>query len=225
MATTTNNKRLALVQAVSGLAFAVFSTLHLTNTMVSALGPGAYNGFQRVIRPFYQHPVVEILLVAVPLVVHVACAVISVKRRPRARKPPNLRLRLHRYSGYFLALVVFGHTAATRGIMLAFGVPPEFEGLSFSMAWMPQMFYPYYAMLALCGLYHTVYGTTQSLRLLGVRVPAAMSRGPRFWLPLAILGGCLVVGVLSFGGWLYAIEDPMQNDYARVYLEELGMGE
>lgn len=223
MTQPSNNRRLALAQAGSGLAFAVFSTIHLVNAMASAFGPGMYNGFQRAVRPFYQHPVVELLIIALPLVVHLACAVIQVKRRRRTPRPPNLRLRLHRYSGYFLAVVVFGHIAATRGMMLAFGVAPEFEGVSFAIGWIPGFFYPYYALLALCGLYHSVYGAVVSLRLLGVRIPAKMTRGPSFWLPLAILGLVLVAAVLSFGGWLYPIADPANNDYAQVYRESLGL--
>lgn len=223
-----SKKRLVLAQAVSGLLFAVFASLHLVNVMVSSLGPGTYNGFQRAVRPFYQNPVVELAVIAIPLLVHIACGVIQARRRRRrggSRRAPGLRLRLHRYSGYFLAVVVFGHIAATRGIMLVFGVPPEFGGVAFAMAWMPGVFYPYYILLGLCGLYHTIYGSVIALRLLGLRVPAGALKGPRFWVPLTLAASIVLAGILSFAGWLYPIADPSDNDYARVYIETLEMAE
>jgi hypothetical protein len=41
------DRRLARVQAVSGLVFLLFVSVHLMNTMLAAYSPAAYNGYQR----------------------------------------------------------------------------------------------------------------------------------------------------------------------------------
>ena len=47
-------RRLARVQAGTGVVFATFLALHLVNTMLGALGPAVYDGVQRVLRLYYQ---------------------------------------------------------------------------------------------------------------------------------------------------------------------------
>src|SRR5687768_899941 len=70
-------------QAISGIALTLFASVHLFNSMLAAI-PGAYDPFQRIVRQAYQQPLIEVLLVFVPLVVHVVAGVRSiVKRRAR----------------------------------------------------------------------------------------------------------------------------------------------
>jgi succinate dehydrogenase/fumarate reductase cytochrome b subunit len=223
--TDPRDHRLVRLQAISGLVFAIFLSLHLVNVMASALGPGLYDAFQVRIRPFYQFPLVEVGVLLGALVVHVAAGVMRLRRRPRSRdwgKLP-LRTRLHRLSAYFLLVFVFGHFAATRAPSLLDGVYIEFAGLSFTMWKLPGYFYPYYVLLGLTGLYHGSYGAYLALRALGVKLPSISRLGIKVWIPLGAAAILLVLGVLSFGGFLYPIDDPRQSAFAAWAHERVGL--
>lgn len=217
--------RLVRIQAISGLVFAVFLSLHLVNVMISALGPGLYDAFQVRIRPFYQFPLVEVGVLLAALVTHAVVGVVRLRQRPRSRnwgKLP-LRTRLHRLSAYFLLVFVLGHFAATRLPSLLDGVWIGSSGLSWSMQSLPGYFYPYYTLLGVCGLYHGSYGTYLALRALGVRLPSISRLGARVSIPLAAAAVLVVLGVLSFGGHFYPIDDPRQSAFARWAHERLGI--
>jgi len=220
-----DSKRLMRIQALSGLAFALFLSLHLLNVMVSAFGPGLYDAFQLSVRPLYQNPVLELGLVMSSMVVHVGVGIVRMRRRPRSRGWARLplRTRLHRLSAYFLLVFVFGHVAATRLPSVFEGVWLGFAGLSFSMEWMPAYFYPYYMALGLAGLYHGGYGSYLALRSLGVRLPSVARLGRLASVPLVIGAVLIVLGVLSFGGLFYGTGDPWQSDYARFAVEVFGV--
>ena len=219
------DNRLVRIQAISGLVFAIFLSLHLVNVMASALGPGLYDAFQVRIRPLYQFPLVEVGVIIIALVTHVAAGIIRLRRRPRSRQWSKLplRTRLHRLSAYFLLLFVFGHIAATRLPSLLDGVYVGFAGLSFTMWKLPGYFYPYYLLLGLTGLFHGSYGAYLALRALGVRLPSLSRLGVRAWGPLAAAAVVVVLGVLSFGGLLYPIDDPRQSTFGAWLMEQLGM--
>lgn len=217
--------RLVRIQAISGLVFAVFLSLHLVNVMASALGPGLYDAFQVRIRPIYQFPLVEVGVLLAALVIHMGAGVVRLRRRPRTRDFGRLplRTRLHRLSAYFLLVFVLGHFAATRMPSLLDEVWLGFAGLSFTMWKLPAYFYPYYTLLGLCGLYHGSYGAYLALRALGVRLPSIARLGARAYVPLAAAALLVVLGVLSFGGCLYAIEDPREAAFAGWLHERLGV--
>jgi succinate dehydrogenase/fumarate reductase cytochrome b subunit len=86
------------------------------------------------------------------------------------------------------------------------------------------LFYPYYALLALCGLYHGLNGLAIALSVFGWPLPQAVRTGPGFWLPMSAAAGLLLAGVLALGGQLFEIPDPRANDFARL-LEELGVAD
>lgn len=208
--------RLVRIQALSGLVFAIFLSLHLVNVMASVLGPGVYDAFQVRIRPIYQFPLVEVGVLLAALVTHMVAGIMRLRRRPRSRdfgKLP-LRTRMHRLSAYFLLVFVLGHFAATRMPSLLDEVWLGFAGLSFTLSWQPAYFYPYYLLLGLCGLYHGSYGTYLALRALGVRLPSITRLRARVYVPLAAAALLVVLGLLSMGGLLYPIEDPREAAYA-----------
>src|SRR4051812_35866494 len=97
---SSSTARLVRIQALSGVALSAFLSLHLANTASAIVSAGSYDAFQAVARHFYQNVLVEVLLVAVALAVHVAASLTLVRRRNSERAP--LELRLHRYSGYIL---------------------------------------------------------------------------------------------------------------------------
>lgn len=211
-------------QAISGLLFGVFVALHLVNTLLATLGTAAYDGFQRAVRPVYQFPLIELGLVLVPLLVHVAAALRRIGREGVRGRGGNLRARLHRATGYFLLLVIFGHISATRGPSLVGDVVLEAAGVSFSMWILPVVFYPYYMALAVAGLYHGVNGALLAAARLRLHVPAGLRGGPGFWLPVGAAAALAVLGVLALGGQLYAIPDPADNAFAHMW-EEMGVYE
>lgn len=211
-----NNAKLARVQAVSGLLFSLFALTHLTNTALAVVGADLYNGFQTAARSVYQSPLLEIALIAT-LVVHIVSGILRMRGRVGSKAKPPLRLRLHRYAAYYLAIFIFGHIAATRLPALLADAPPFFAGVSFSMHFAPWWFYPYYGLLGIAGLYHAFYGIPVALGVIGIRTPQFMRRGPGFWVPVTAGAGVIVAALLAFGGFLYEIDDPFDNDFARAY--------
>ena len=205
----------ARIQAWSGLLFAVFATLHLLNTALAALGPAAYNGMQRAMRPVQHLPLVEGGLILLPLVVHAVAGVARMRKRRGKRAPASRRARLHRYAGYFLLAVMAGHVFATRGPDWFYGIYPEFEGLAFTFQVLPQFFFVYYPILALAGLCHLVIGVPLALGVVGWPVPMRLRRGPALWLPLALAGALLVLGVAGLGGLLGDVPDQSSHPFAR----------
>jgi succinate dehydrogenase/fumarate reductase cytochrome b subunit len=107
-------RRWGRIQATSGLVFLAFAALHLVNQWLALLGPAAYDGFQRATRGLYQQPLLEQALVMGPLVLHVVAALRRLRLRGVFGRGGSWRMRLHRLTGYFLLLVIFGHIAAVR---------------------------------------------------------------------------------------------------------------
>ncbi|MGB8332163.1 MAG: hypothetical protein WCE62_18700 [Polyangiales bacterium] len=211
-----NNSKLARVQAVSGLLFSVFVLVHLSNTALAIIGADLYDGFQSRARVVYQWPLLELALIGA-LLVHIVSGIVRMRARRGSTAEPPLRLRLHRYAAYYLAIFIFGHIGATRLPALLADAPPFFGGISFSMHFAPWFFYPYYAVLGMAGLYHAFYGIPVALGVLGVRAPRFIRKGPGFWVPVSVGSAVIVAALLGFGGFLYAIDDPFDNDFARAY--------
>lgn len=219
---SSSNARWARIQAVSGLGFALFLVPHLLNAMVAPLGPGTYDGLQRVLRLYYRFPLVEIVGVLGALVVHMVAGVVRIRARPRGGKPA-LRIRLHRYAAYFLLVFAFGHFAATRLPSIFYGVELGFAGLSYSLARFPGYFYPYYVLLGAAGVYHGLHGISVALAQLGVRLPETLRRGRAFVAVSGLGAAAILVAILAFGGDLFAIADPFDNDFARLGERLLGL--
>jgi succinate dehydrogenase/fumarate reductase cytochrome b subunit len=207
------------VQALSGLCFAGFLTLHLAATFSAILGEDAFTFVQHAGRRLYQFPILEVGLV-VAFVAHL-CAAWKLRRRGGAAS--GLRRRLHRLAGIWLLVFVAGHALATRGVALAGDVDSGFDAVAFSIAWMPAWFLPYYFALAMAGLYHAWWGSLTALGRLGWRRPGLLRLRPAFWaVPLA--GLVLVpLALARFAGLLGDIGDPMASDYARYYLQLFGL--
>ncbi len=214
--TNSNDLKWLKVQALSGAVFAGFLFMHLFNTMLAAAGPGTYDAVQGQLRRGYQAPVLEVVLVLGPLLLHVGTAVARMWKRPKAAPlAMSWRARLHRWSGRFLLVFFVGHVVATRGSSLVYGVFPGFEGLAFTFRWVPAYFWPYYLLLALSGWYHLVHGLSVALPLFGVRV---LQRRAVFLCLVSVGSIALVVGVLSLGGVFFDVGDPSSSPYARLVL-------
>ncbi|MGE0621208.1 MAG: hypothetical protein AB7I04_13605 [Pseudomonadales bacterium] len=209
------------IQAATGLVFAVFLALHLANTWLASLGPGAYDGVQGTLRAFYQFAPFEALLLAA-LAVHAISGVLRIVIEPK--RSLSTRARLHRYAGFFLMIVIGGHILAVRGASWFYDVYPGFEGLAFSVAAVPGYFYPYYFLLAVAGLYHGLNGAGIAASRLGR--PMALATGTLGRVTAA--GAVLTVLALGgFGGWFYDVGDVRSSGFAvlttRIAGEVLGV--
>ncbi len=218
--------RLVAVQAIAGGLFFIFLVLHLSNNVLAGLGADTYNTYQRTVRAIYQQPVLELLLVVLPLLSHVIAGVWLYRIRKKWQMNRGLRYRLQTWAGFFLLLTVFGHTLATRGVSFWYGAFPEFAGISFSLWWVPAYFYPYYFLLFMAGLYHGAMGAGMIARRLGIIRSGTANHVPSAVLIVGAIG--VSISLLAFGGKLFTIDDPRDNDYARQYAEffdiDLGPG-
>jgi succinate dehydrogenase/fumarate reductase cytochrome b subunit len=221
-------RALIKVQAASGALFALFLAVHLVNQMVAVAGPAPYDALQGELRRVYQAPVVELALVAAPLLVHIVVSVWRMLRRRRAGRslPRAARARLQRYSAVVLLIFTFGHILATRGASLIYDVFPGFDGVAYTLVWFFGWFFPYYFIFAVAGLYHLLNGVALALPRLGLRGPGAARSGrivAAAWLAGAV---ALLLGLAGFAGVFHeevrgrAIASP----YARM-LGELGVAE
>lgn len=209
---TTIEDRLRRVQAVAGALFSIFVLLHLSNIALAPFGIEAFNAYQRVIRTFYQQPVIELIIVIGPLLAHVIAGIwLFVLRHGQPPKQRPLLARMHSWAGCFLLLVIFGHIAAVRGPSFFADVFPEFQGLAFSLWYLPYYFYPYYFLLALAGFYHA----TNGLRTLAARKGVVIGRSVQTNATI-VAAIWVAVSLLSLGGVLVQVDNPADNDFARL---------
>lgn len=165
-------------------------------------------------RAIYQNPAIEVTTLLIPLLVHWTAAVLRLRRDGFRRTNQTLRARLHRYTGYFLLVFIWGHVAATRSPSLLVEIEVGFTAISFTFAWLPYWFYPYYAALGASALYHTINGAMLAIAIFGGRVPSGLRYGPGFWLPMGALALALMLGLAGLSSHLYAVPDPFDSDFA-----------
>ncbi|PCC73839.1 Succinate dehydrogenase/Fumarate reductase transmembrane subunit [Nannocystis exedens] len=218
-------RALIRVQAASGALFALFLLAHLANQMFAAAGPEVYDELQGQLRAAYQAPLVELACVLGPLVVHVVVSVWRMaRRRRRGQKPAgNPRARWQRITAIVLLVFVFGHTLATRGASLVYGVYPGFDGVAYTLVWAFAYFFPYYLLFSLAGLYHGLNGLALALPRIGLRGPAALRSGRAVagaWLAGAV---ALTLGMAGLAGAFHDVrERAVASPYARL-LVDLGV--
>lgn len=220
-------RALVKIQAASGALFALFLAVHLVNQMLAAAGPAVYDAYQGQARAVYQAPALELVLVAVPLVVHVAVSVWRMVRRrrlglPRATAP---RLRWQRRTAIVLLVFTFGHIAATRGASLLYGVFPGFDAIAYTMVYALAYFFPYYLLFSIAALYHLLTGLALALPRIGLAGPRA-ARSHRAVVAAWAAGAlALALGVAGFAGAFHDVHDrAVTSPFARL-LAELGFGD
>lgn len=218
-------RTLTRIQAASGALFAVFLLVHLVNQMVAVAGPAPYDALQGELRRVYQTPMIEVVLVAAPLLVHIVVSVWRMIRRRRAGRPAprTRRARLQRYTAVVLLVFTFGHIFATRGASLIYGVFPGFDGIAYTMEWFFSYFFPYYLLFSIAGLYHLLNGVALALPRLGLRKPtAARPIVTAAWIAGAV---ALLLGLAGFAGAFHEVRAAaIDGPYARL-LDALGVAE
>jgi succinate dehydrogenase/fumarate reductase cytochrome b subunit len=200
----TGRWNLARTQAASGLVFAMFLVLHLATTASASGGIAVYDQTLLSMRRIYGgHPALEVPVVFLAGAVHLVAGLMQIFRRRGHRSPEKLSLliRVHRWSGWYLAFAVGGHVFATRVLPWgADGGRADFSFLAFSVLNWPWLIDPYYVLLGLAGAVHLSIGVVLAAKtFLGVWLP---SRGSR--LAAAVVAGLLglvvTAGVMSIIG-------------------------
>ena len=206
------------IQAATGVIFAVFVLIHLANTYLAGFGPAAYDTVQGALRTVYQFPPVEVLLLAA-LAVHVVVGVMRIVQEPK--RTLSARARWHRYAGFFMMVFIVGHILAVRGSSWFFDIYPGFEGLAFSLEYVPAYFYPYYFLLGMAGFYHALNGLSIALPRLGLSFRVS---SPTLRAGSVAAAAFLGVALLSLGGVLYELGDLSDNPFGRLAMEISGVG-
>ncbi len=200
------------IQAASGIVFATFLVLHLSNTILASAGQSTYDAYQKIFRWYYQFPPVEILIVVGSATVHAWAGLTRGLRRAKKffdresqRFVPPLRVRLHRWGGYIILLILPGHISGTRMPGLMEGLPADFSFVYFSIKHWPWFFYPYLLVYGVSACYHLSHGLLVSLGVLGVPTPgwAMEEKSKPFWTAFVASSLLVILGVLALGGNLY----------------------
>lgn len=213
--------RIRRVQALSGMAFSIFLAMHLVNTVAGLAGADTYNSLQQGLQRVYQHPLFESLFIIAPLLIHATTGLVSFNNARKLGLGKAGMQWWHSAAGLFLVAVVFMHMAATRGVGFFYNAPPGFDGVAFTLWWLPMLFYPYYLLLFLAGSYHMFYGIGMLLARAGLASALAVKRLVRILTACACIAAC--AALLAFGGHFFEVTAPYDNDYARVYGNALGL--
>ncbi len=197
------------IQAGSGILFATFLVLHLTNTILASAGQPTYDAYQRAVRWYYQFPLVELFVVLGAATVHAWAGLTRGWRRLRNLFDPQSkrfvlprRVRVHRWCGYVILLIIPGHVSGTRFPSLLEGLPVDFSFVYFSVKHWPWFFYPYLLAYAVAAAFHLIHGTLVSLGVFGVSKPGwgMNEKSKPFWTAFIASSLLAVIGILSLGG-------------------------
>eukprot|EP00760_Papus_ankaliazontas_P021318 PhM_4_TR18672/c0_g1_i2/m.71157 len=193
------------VQGASALVFSSFAIPHFINLSLGVAGEKTYNRVQKVLRKFYQNPIVEGTLVA-SIITHVGAGILRRTRYPTPIHLAPLRTRAHVYSAYFLATVILGHIigARTHGNL-------DFGGLSYLLQKYPKVTLTYFITHGLMGVTHILLGFPQALALVGIDPP--IYSVPAWGIGAAV--GTLTLGVLGMAGKLFTLPDYADHPTAK----------
>jgi succinate dehydrogenase/fumarate reductase cytochrome b subunit len=211
-----------LIQSLSGLTFASFSTLHLAGHLLTNFSFTLGNQALFANREIFQHPIVELGVIGGSLILHtLSSAYLFSRRSPQKEsnievvRTKQLEIKLHRSSGYILAAAMFAHISATRLIPLRVLDDASVMDLTFiTHSFQNSIMYPYYFILGSAGMYHTCYGIVQSLNLLGI---SSFQVKPGQWLLYSkVCAAIMVSTVLALSGSYENVSIPLREVFERV---------
>jgi len=209
--------RLVRIQAASGLAFGFFLLLHLATTTAAVGGASAYDGTLALLRRLYRPTLaVELLLVAVPASVHIACAFAVIRERRRRGLAPDAP-RAHRLAGWFLLVAIAGHVFATRIVPTFGSASADFSYLAYSLLNWPALMRPYYVLLAAAGAVHLTLGSGIALRVFGVRRAAVGS------VPATLAAAAVIAGVMGLVAHAPSASSARFTEFRALYARFLPM--
>ncbi|KAI9106288.1 hypothetical protein DFS34DRAFT_602950 [Phlyctochytrium arcticum] len=124
----------------------------------------------------------------------------------------------HRASGYVLMAIVTSHVLATRVAPMQAFDDPSIVNLTWLTHGLQSttgfFFYPYYFIFGTSGVYHTLYGISQSLGMLGVIPPHRRVKAKRWSVVMGVAAGLTLSGVLALGGLYETIPIPLRAKWA-----------
>lgn len=205
-------------QAIAGAVFSIFLLMHFSNILLANVGEQAFNDWQATLRLVYQNPVLEWLLVFIPLLVHVACGVYLIAQRKKRGGNIFNTANTHNIAGLILMMFIFAHISATRGVGFWFDAPAQFSGVAFSLHWVPAYFYPYYFLFFVLAAHHLSGGL---MRIFNLKQGSTFKRVRGVVTLAAAVGAAFALA--SFGGHRFDTSDPWESDYAKAYMQMMGI--
>lgn len=219
-----DDSTLKTIQAVSGLSFSLFSSLHIGGHLLTNFSYHLGETAVFANRTIFHNPYFEIGVIGGSLAMHVTSGYL----RGYMRKPAKVHgkmletklkeLNIHRTSGYLLSLFMIGHIGATRIVPLLVLDDPSVIDLSYASYAMLQwksLFFPYYIALLFTGIYHSCYGIISALHTFKIK-PIQPKIG--FWLYFAV-GAAIAAAstVAALGGAFENIEFTDIRAFEKVY--------
>ncbi|KAF0977979.1 hypothetical protein FDP41_003301 [Naegleria fowleri] len=210
------------VQHWSGIAFSVFTSIHVATTISAALSPQVYDQVLESTRAWYRpSKAVEGVVVMSPLMVHLMansyffCLNYFPSKSLATKSLENgnsktttttttvktasvsIWKRLHQYAGYALFLLIPGHIY---GVRFAKAYDQEFATLRHLLEKVvgPWVGMSYFGILMTAGVYHMLFGLNTALGY-KVKRPFVLST------IVAVLAAAYF-GLLGIGGFLYPVE-------------------
>lgn len=226
-------------RVVWGLRFAVFTVMHLVSHYTLNSSYEQANTTMLTFRQVYQNPLFEVLLV-VSLLAHMysnsglymARSKIASNKKDddnnkKAAPPGSTELNAHRFAGYLLSLLVFGHVFAVRVTPLLHLEDPSEYDYSFAASvyeLIPFNIFPVYlSILGMVGGWHTIYGVRSAIATLsggsvvGKPFPIALKA-------VALANHLLIIGaVVALGGYASTVDFSEKEDMHRALLTAMGM--
>eukprot|EP00049_Salpingoeca_infusionum_P008984 m.148992 g.148992 ORF g.148992 m.148992 type:complete len:218 (-) comp14198_c0_seq2:284-937(-) len=193
---------LEITQALSGLAFSLFSTAHMGNIFASLISQHAFDTTLRNLRTIYHTPWVE-MTGAATLVLHVGAGIWRARHRTKAEhNSAEARLTLHRMSGYLLGAALSAHITVMRVLPMI-----NHQTYRVCMSFVADHLYrypivfPFYVTLLLSGVYHTIYGIDRSLAILRIKSPSTHVLDN----VIGILSIFSILSIYAFNGSFYTV--------------------
>jgi succinate dehydrogenase/fumarate reductase cytochrome b subunit len=218
---------LKILQAISGLTFASFSTVHLGGHLLSNFSFRWSDQALFANRELFRSPIVELGLIGSSLVIHVFTSAWLFFIRPTQRESSiaivrqrQQEIQLHRYSGYILAGLMCTHITYTRILPFVVLDDPEVLDLTFvTHSFSSLIMYPYYIILGTTGMYHTLYGLVQSIQVLKL---SRFQLKPGRWLFWSkVFTGVIISTVLALSGLYERVPLPLHDIYEKLTLWSL----
>ncbi|KAA6412518.1 MAG: hypothetical protein FRX48_03509 [Lasallia pustulata] len=209
---------LTRIQRYTSYTFTLFATAHLTTTSLLPLllrSLPTSEPYLLLTRPYYQSPLLEPLLVGLPLLAHISSGLaLRLYRRAQAAKrygaeshADRRRLAWPKLSGtsalgYVLVPLVVGHAAVTRGLPLWVEGGSSGVGLGYlahGFARFPGVAFAWHAALVGVGAWHFVWGWGKWMGWTPDMVGRGERRERRWWVVNGVSG--LVAGLWMLGVW------------------------
>lgn len=183
------------LQQWSGLACGLFLLLHVLTVASLVVDPGAFEAALFKLRELYRpSDLVESLVVWTPLTLHLLASWGVAHERRKDRAIPDLTVRLVRWSGTLLLVLLGVHVLIDRILPGMEGYSATASYVAFAVESWPWWVLPYYLLLVLAGACHAGMGAALALGELGVLVGARRSQRIAGLTWSVILGLALLLG-------------------------------